>query len=83
MAKEKSVAIVSPSSDRDYEAESALRTMQEAEQHQQNPDMMQRVAVHAEKQKSGLDAVMSKLRKSGAVSDKQAARIAKRKASRA
>lgn len=64
--------------DRDWEAESALRTMQEAEQHQQNPDMMKRVTTHAKKQQAGLSAVMAKLQKRGIISDKQAAKAAKR-----
>lgn len=67
------------SDERDWEAESALRTMQEAEQHQQNPDMMKRVAAHAGKQRDGLDAVMAKMQKAGTVSDKQAAKFANRR----
>lgn len=76
-------AIASPNSaDRDYEAESALDTMQRSEEHQANPDMMKRVAKHAQKKASGLNAVMAKLgklQKSGAVSDKQAEKIAKKR----
>lgn len=81
MAKKSApIAEASPAKDdRDWEAESAFRTLQESEKHQANPDMMKRVAKHAEKEKSGLDAVMSKLQKRGLVSDKQAKKMANRR----
>lgn len=85
MAKSKPTegsAIASPSaeSDRDWEAESAFRTMKEAEQHQANPDMMKRVVKHAKKESGALNSVMSKLRARGLVSDKQAEKAEKKRA---
>lgn len=64
--------------DRDWEAEDALRTMQRAEEHQQDPDMVKRVATHAKKTQAGLSAVMAKLQKQGLISDKQAAKVGNR-----
>lgn len=69
----------SPSSD-DWEAKDALRTMQRAEEHQADPHMMKRVAKHAKKESDGLTAVMAKLQKRGLVSDKQAAKTARKRA---
>lgn len=78
--KGKPVAEKPAADDRDWEAESALRTMQEAEQHQNDPDMVKRVAVHAKKQQAGLSAVMAKMQKRGLVSDKQAEKATRRAA---
>lgn len=81
----KSAGIAAPSAekpDRDYEAESALDTMQRAEEHQTDPDMMKRVAKHAQKKASGIDSVMSKLRARGLVSDKQAEKAEKKRAAK-
>lgn len=80
--KEKSAGLASPTSERDYEAESALDTMQRAEEHQSNPDMMKRVVKHAQKKATGLDAVMAKLRARGLVSDKQAAKAERKRAAK-
>lgn len=66
--------------EKDYEAESALDTMQRAEEHQANPDMMKRVATHAKKKADGMAGVMEKLRKQGLVSDKEAEKVARRSA---
>lgn len=83
MAKKSTGAIASPSTsedDTDWQARSAFNTIKDAEQHQQDPDMMKRVATHAKKESAGLSAVMSKLQKRGLVSDKQAEKIAKKRA---
>jgi hypothetical protein len=65
----------SAESDRDWEAESAFRTIQDAEKHQNDPAMMKRVATHAQTQADALNGVMSKLQKQGLVSDTQAAKV--------
>lgn len=83
MAKEKSAGIgaaPSPASDKDYEAEDALRTMQRAEEHQGDADLMKRVGAHVKKQSASLSKVQAKLQSQGLISDKQAAKMAKRKA---
>lgn len=66
----------------DWEAEDGLRTLQRAQDHQNNPDMMDRIGKVAKKQSDGLDAIMGKLpqlQKQGLVSDSQAAKIANRR----
>lgn len=69
-------------SDSDWEAEDGLRTLQRAQDHQNNPDMMTRIGKVAKKQSDGLDAIMGKLpqlQKQGLVSDSQAKKIADRR----
>lgn len=78
--KSKSVgASTASEDDTDWQARSAFNTIKDAEQHQQDPDMMKRVATHAKKESAGLSAVMSKLQKRGLVSDKQAEKMAKKR----
>lgn len=82
MTKKSKSAEAAPSvaeSDRDWEARSAFNTIKDAEKHQADPDMMKRVAKHAQTESDGLTAVMAKLQKQGLVSDNQAAKIARRR----
>lgn len=69
-------ATPSPSADKDdWEAQDALRTIQRAQDHSDNPDMMKRVNQVAQKQMDGL----SKLQKQGLVSDSQAEKMTNRR----
>lgn len=74
------VAAPSPTPDKDYEAEDALRTMQRAEEHQGDKDLMKRVGSHVKKQSASLANVQAKLEARGLISPKQAEKMAKRKA---
>lgn len=72
-------APASAKSDKDWEAEDALRTMTRAEEHKSDPDMMKRVGAHAKKQSDAMSGVLASLQKQGLVSDKAASKIANRR----
>lgn len=82
MAKTKQAGemAASPKPDKDWEAEDALRTMQRAEEHQNDTAMMKRVGTHVKKQTDSLAAVQAKLEARGLISPKSAEKLAKRRA---
>jgi hypothetical protein len=63
----------------DWDAQDALRTMQRAEEHQSDKDLMKRVGAHVTKQADSLAKVQAKLESRGLISPKQAQKIAKRR----